>query len=80
MDSVIPLVISTPKHSDCLKKKRDITEQLEFKINNGLERSLSAIIGWVKYVLQSEQKKTDFKPETEDTTIATTTSVKTYNY
>lgn len=80
VDSVIPLVISTPKHSDCLKKKRDITEQLELKINNGLERSLSAIIGWVKYLLQSEQKKTDFKPETEDTTIATTTSVKTYNY
>ncbi|RWS09744.1 exocyst complex component 5-like protein, partial [Dinothrombium tinctorium] len=31
VDSIIPLVISTPKHGECLKKKREILEQLELK-------------------------------------------------
>jgi recyclin-1 len=75
VDSMIPLVLSTPKHGECLKKKRDLSEQLEFKLNNGLEKSLSAIVGWVKFILQSEQKKIDFKPETEDLVLATTTPV-----
>jgi recyclin-1 len=75
VDSVIPLVLSTPKHGDCLKKKRELSEQLELKLNNGLEKSLSAIVGWVKFILQSEQKKIDFKPETEDLVLATTTPV-----
>ncbi|RWS25108.1 exocyst complex component 5-like protein [Leptotrombidium deliense] len=66
VDSILPIVVSTPKHGECLKKKRDILEHLELKLNNGLERTVIAIIGWVKYLLQSEQKKTDFKPETDD--------------
>jgi hypothetical protein len=31
-----------------------------------LDRTLNAIATWVKLYLQSEQKKTDFKPETDD--------------
>lgn len=39
---------------------------MEVKINNGLERSITAIISWIKIILNTEQKKTDFEPETED--------------
>lgn len=65
VNSILPLVMSTPKHGECLKRKRETFELLEFKINTGLEKCLSAIIGWIKFLLQTEQKKTDFKPETE---------------
>ncbi|XP_015787518.1 exocyst complex component 5 [Tetranychus urticae] len=66
VDSLIPLVMSTPKHGECIKRKREVLEGLEVKINNGLERSITAIISWIKIILNTEQKKTDFKPETED--------------
>lgn len=40
-------------------------EQIELKIDTGLDRSINAVVGWVKIYLQTEQRKTDFKPETE---------------
>lgn len=49
-----------------MQKKKFILEDIERKINNGLDRSLNAIVMWVKVYLQSEQKKNDFKPETDD--------------
>ncbi|KAG8234088.1 hypothetical protein J437_LFUL014617 [Ladona fulva] len=77
-DSVLPLVVSTPKHEDCLFKKKFVLEQIEMKLDTGLDRdrvdllhrSINAIIGWVKIYLQTEQKKTDFKPETDQDTLA----------
>lgn len=69
-DSVLPLVVSTPKHGDCLFKKKFVLEQIEIKLDTGLDRSINAIVGWVKIYLQSEQKKTDFKPETDQDTLA----------
>lgn len=69
-DSLVPLVISTPKHGDCLQKKKYLLEQIEFKLDTGLDRSINAIVGWVKIYLQTEQKKTDFKPETDLDTLA----------
>lgn len=65
-NSLVPLLVSTPKHGECLQKKKDIAEEMELKLDVGLDRTLTAIIGWVKYLLQTEQKKTDFKPEGED--------------
>lgn len=41
-------------------------EQIESKLDTGLDRSINALVGWVKVYLASEQKKTDFKPETDD--------------
>ena len=64
--SFLPLVASTPKYGECLRRKRETMEQLETKLNNGIEKCISGIIGWIKNVLQNEQKKTDFKPESED--------------
>ncbi|KAG9509621.1 Tyrosine-protein phosphatase 10D, partial [Fragariocoptes setiger] len=73
VDCLVPLIQSTPKYPECVKRKRDIMEQLEMKLNSGIERSLTAYIGWIRSVLQSEQKKTDFKPENEDSvTLAST--------
>jgi len=45
-------------------------EQIETKLDQGLDRSISAVIGWVKVNLQYEQKKTDYKPETDVDTIS----------
>lgn len=70
IDSLVPLVISTPKHGDCLQKKKYLLEQIEFKLDTGLDRSINAIVGWVRIYLQTEQKKTDFKPETDVDTLA----------
>lgn len=62
---LLPLILSTPKHADCMNKKKCTLEQIEIKIDTGLDRSINAIVGWVRNYLQTEQRKTDFKPETE---------------
>lgn len=57
---------STPKHGECLQRKKNILEQMEAKLDTGIDRSLAAIVGYVKVTLQSEQKKSDFKAESDD--------------
>lgn len=47
-------------------------EQIETKLDQGLDRTMNAIIGWVKLYLQSEQKKSDYKPEVDVDTISST--------
>lgn len=66
MDLVVPLVINTPNYNECIQKKKFVLEDIERKINVGLDRCLNAITTWVKLYLQAEQKKNDFKPETDD--------------
>ncbi|KAK7104250.1 exocyst complex component 5-like [Littorina saxatilis] len=63
LDSLIPLVLSSQRHGVCLKRKRETREQLEQKIGMGLDRSITAIVGWIRFIFTTEQKKTDFKPE-----------------
>ena len=70
-DSLVPLVTSTPKHAECLSREKIVLEQTEIKLDIGLDRSINAIVGWVKLYLQSEQRKTDFKPETDVDTLST---------
>uniref|UniRef100_A0ABM0MH06 Exocyst complex component 5-like n=1 Tax=Saccoglossus kowalevskii TaxID=10224 RepID=A0ABM0MH06_SACKO len=65
-DTLVPLISTSPKHSECVHKKREIMEQMEAKIDTGLDRSLAVTMGYVKHILASEQKKTDFRPETEN--------------
>jgi len=62
-DSLVPLVVSTPKHADCLHTKKSELEKLEHKLDTGLDRSLAAAAGWVKTILSADQKKTDFNPQ-----------------
>ncbi|CRK86964.1 CLUMA_CG000780, isoform A [Clunio marinus] len=68
--SILPYVISTSKYVDCMHKKRFCLESIENKLDNGLDRSLNSICNWMKIYLQSEQKKTDFKPESDIDTVA----------
>lgn len=74
-DTVLPLISTTTKYTECLKKKKEISLQIEIKINSGLEKSMNTIVGWIKYLLQSEQKKSDFKSEPGDELIPTSTTV-----
>uniref|UniRef100_A0A1B6CXT9 Exocyst complex component 5 n=1 Tax=Clastoptera arizonana TaxID=38151 RepID=A0A1B6CXT9_9HEMI len=68
-DILVPLVVSTPKYADCLMKKKVLLDQIELKLDTGLDRTINAITGWIKIFLQTEQKKTDFKPETDVDTL-----------
>lgn len=68
--SVFPCVESTTKYTDCLSKKRIMLDQIESKLDTGLDRSINALIGWIKVYLQNEQKKSDFRPETDVDTVA----------
>ncbi|XP_025419969.1 exocyst complex component 5 [Sipha flava] len=71
-DALVPLIITTPKYSQCVSLKKKKLEQVESKIDFGLDRSLNAITGWIKICLTSEQKKSDFKPDSD---VDTMTSV-----
>lgn len=51
-------------------------EQIENKLDTGLDRSINAIIGWVKIYLQTEQKKTDYKPENDADTLSSAACLK----
>ena len=57
---------SSQHHGFCMKRKRELREAMEAKIDNGLDRSINAIIGWVRNIFATEQKKADFRPESED--------------
>jgi len=45
-------------------------EQIETKLDQGLDRSINVVISWVKLYLQNEQKKSDYKPESDVDTIS----------
>ena len=59
-------------------------EKLESKIDAGIDRSLNALVGWVKTILTTEQKKSDFNPPVPSTVPTSTTAcnrvVKFVNY
>ncbi|XP_071833640.1 exocyst complex component 5-like isoform X3 [Apostichopus japonicus] len=61
---------STAQHSACVEKKVQVMQNMEHKIQNGLDRLLTSIVGYIKYVLATEQKKNDFRPEGEETEMA----------
>ncbi|KAK9497068.1 hypothetical protein O3M35_004447 [Rhynocoris fuscipes] len=79
-DCVLPLVVSTPKHGEYLLKKKFQLNQLEMKLDTGIDRSINAIVGWVKIYLQNEQKKTDFKPETDLDTLSSSACIGVVQY
>uniref|UniRef100_A0A8V5H4L5 Exocyst complex component 5 n=1 Tax=Melopsittacus undulatus TaxID=13146 RepID=A0A8V5H4L5_MELUD len=68
-DHLMPLISSSPKLSECLQKKKDIIEQMEVKMDMGIDRTLNCMIGQMKHILAAEQKKTDFKPEDENNVL-----------
>ncbi|PIK52521.1 putative exocyst complex component 5 [Apostichopus japonicus] len=67
------------QHSACVDKKVQVMQNMEHKIQNGLDRLLTSIVGYIKYVLATEQKKNDFRPEGEETEMAQFSPNFTYN-
>lgn len=64
-DVLVPLISSTAQHTACVEKKTTVMQQMEHKIENGLDRLLTSMVGYIKHVLATEQKKSDFRPEGE---------------
>lgn len=61
-------------------KKRDQTlTNVENRINLGLERQINCIIGYARFILTNEQKKSDFKPEDESRDIHVMSKVRKNN-
>ncbi|CAF1431371.1 unnamed protein product [Didymodactylos carnosus] len=54
----------TQQQSVILQTKEKIMNQLEELINTGVDKSLSCIVGFIRFIL-NEQKRSDFKPETD---------------
>ncbi|GCC23679.1 hypothetical protein chiPu_0002077 [Chiloscyllium punctatum] len=68
-DHLMPLLSSSPKLTECLQKKKEVIEQMEVKLDTGIDRTLNCMIGHMKHILSVEQKKTDFKPEDENNVL-----------
>jgi recyclin-1 len=62
-DTIVPCISYAPEATKCLERKRETTLRLESKIEAGIERSLSGMVGTIKNFLSTYQKKTDFRPE-----------------
>uniref|UniRef100_A0A3Q2PNC0 Exocyst complex component 5 n=1 Tax=Fundulus heteroclitus TaxID=8078 RepID=A0A3Q2PNC0_FUNHE len=65
-DQLMPLISSSPKLAECLQKKKEVIEQMEVKLDTGIDRTLNCMVGQMKHILTTEQKKTDFRPEDEN--------------
>ena len=63
-----------------MRNKRYKLENIEIKLDTGLDNSINALIAWVKGYLQSEQKKSDFKPETDVDTMASSACLDVVKY
>ncbi|KAM6961457.1 exocyst complex component 5 [Aplochiton taeniatus] len=65
-DHLMPLISSSPKLTECLQKKKEVIEQMEVKLDTGIDRTLNCMLGQMKHILSTEQKKTDYRPEDEN--------------
>uniref|UniRef100_A0A8B9LUK6 Exocyst complex component 5 n=1 Tax=Astyanax mexicanus TaxID=7994 RepID=A0A8B9LUK6_ASTMX len=81
-DHLMPLISSSPKLTECLQKKKEVIEQMEVKLDTGIDRTINCMIGQMKQILTTEQKKTDFRPEDENNVMIqyTTASSKVCAY
>lgn len=59
----------------CTKKRDDCLHSVEGRLNLGLERQLNALIGYVRFLLSSEQKKSDFRPDDENQQVTVMSNV-----
>uniref|UniRef100_A0A8C8BXK0 Exocyst complex component 5 n=1 Tax=Oncorhynchus tshawytscha TaxID=74940 RepID=A0A8C8BXK0_ONCTS len=75
-DHLMPLISSSPKLTECLHKKKEVIEQMEVKLDTGIDRTLNCMVGQMKHILATEQKKTDFRPEDENNVMIQCTAVR----
>ncbi|KAF5398930.1 Exocyst complex component 5 [Paragonimus heterotremus] len=63
-ESLAALINASPMHSKEINVRRQsIQQELESKLQLGLDRCLGLIMSHVQYVLASEQRKSDFRPD-----------------
>ncbi|CAB3409163.1 unnamed protein product [Caenorhabditis bovis] len=67
-DSIWPIIKDTIVEQTVAKKWQKSLRSLESKMNLGLERQINSIVGYVRFLF-SEQKKTDFRPESQQVDI-----------
>lgn len=51
-------------------------QSAENRLNLGLERQLNALVGYIRFILMSEQKKNDFKPDNDFQQITVMSNVR----
>ncbi|VDO17300.1 unnamed protein product [Brugia timori] len=74
-DSIFPFVSETPVEDICTRKRVDCLRNVENRINLGLERQINAVVGYIRFLLTNEQKKTDFRPEDENQMVTAMSNV-----
>ena len=47
-EHLIPLVVSTPKHGECIQKKKQTIQDLEAKLNTGLDKVTASVANYVR--------------------------------
>jgi len=62
-DELLPLTATSPKHSDAVQARKAIKENLEEKLDQSLDKTITSAVGYCKYILAAEQKKNDFLSE-----------------
>lgn len=70
-DSIHPVIRNTPIEDEILKKRDQTLKNVEERINIGVRRQLNAITGYVRHILNTNQRKTDFKPDDDSCEIST---------
>ncbi|KAI6214496.1 hypothetical protein M3Y94_00275400 [Aphelenchoides besseyi] len=70
-DLIFAVVKDTAVEESVINKRDGTLRNVENQINLGLERQINAFVGYVRYLLNTEQKKSDFKPEDESRGIIT---------
>jgi len=59
--------------SDCVQRKKKVREHMELQLDNGIDKCLTCVIGWMKHILKTDQRKSDFstdQPPEKQYTIA----------
>ncbi|XP_037094545.1 LOW QUALITY PROTEIN: exocyst complex component 5-like [Pollicipes pollicipes] len=72
-DSLLPLVVGSSCQAEAASRRRALLSGVQTKLDLGLDRTLSAACAWVRVILQTEQKKADFRPDTEEVVLASAT-------
>lgn len=81
-DCVIGLVASSPVYAECVRKKKEVMNMMESKLDSGIDRILTSMTGWCKNIMSTEQKKSDFRPEEHELGLVqrTTACAKTCDF
>nr|XP_002125790.1 exocyst complex component 5 [Ciona intestinalis] len=62
-DPLLPLVSASPSYSECVQRKKKVRERMEVQLDTGIDKCLSSVIGWMRHIMRTEQKKSDFSTD-----------------